>query len=434
MSPLAGSRTFSVMAEFGSHAVPGSPSAQPADREPGRRRTWVVVAASVVLLGAGLAYITMRDTGDGRPATTSTGSSLTTAPATMAEHTTVVTEVATSIVSTTDSPTTTQHPTFDPACVERSATDALPSIDETAAATFTELPATPTLTITLPLLTVFEYEESPTVRVLRVPGGVLLAINQAGDPRGEGGMILALVGVDGGVRWVRCPPTTYVRGTTWDPVQYEVVVEPAFAETWYSLSLSDGSIGEQEVAAPPPWPEFVPDYPAVSEALVQTATGFFFDVVGVDAVGTELWRDDTLHPRGGEGFHTATVDGLGIAQGCEDVGDGSTCLGPHLRGYDPATGAVRWDVPGVVGVQFIADGSAMVTLESGDHRLVRLGDGSFLPGQQWPAGTFYSECCGGVDYHYNDVLGGVVVNVDYDVVTVWYPASMDLGAHEISLP
>lgn len=441
MAALAGSRTFSVMAEFGSPAVPELPSAQPAVREPDRRRVWVVVAASVVLLGAGLVYVAMRDTGDG-PATapTDSGSVLTTGPATTTEPTPVVTEPAASSVPTSDAPTTTEYQTFDRACVDRTVTDAMPSIDESAAATLTGLPATPTLTISLPLFTDFEYEASPTVRVLRVPGGVLLAINQAGEPAGAGGMILALVGVDGGVRWVRCLPPTFVRGATWDAVQQAVVVDPAFTGTWYPLSLVDGTIGEQAVAEPPPWPEFVPEYPAVSVVVVPTDapwpnTSSVIYVVGVDAAGTELWRDTTLHPSGGEGFHTATIDGLGVAQGCEErVGDDFACVGPHLRAYDPATGAVRWDVPGVTDVQLIVDGLAMVTVESGDHRLLSLSDGSFLAGQQWPAGIFGAECCGGAEYHYNDSQGGVVVNVDRDVVTVWYPAGMNLGSHEVSLP
>ena len=422
------------MDELGS-AVPELPLGRPAAGAPGRRGTWVAVAALVALLGAALVVVTLRETDDGPiTAPTEPASSVTTDPVATNVTTTVATATSASAVATSTTPTTTQPSTFDPACVERVGSTAMPLLDEAAAATLTELSATPTLTITLPMLTDFQYVESPTVRVLRVPGGVLLAINQAGEPEGRGSMILALVGVDGGVRWVRCLPTTYVRGTTWDAVQQEVVVAPAFAETWYPLSLVDGTIGEPAVAGPPPWPEFVPEYPAISEVLVQTATGYFFDVVGVDAAGSELWRDATLHPRGGEGFHSATVDGLGVAHGCEEVGDGSTCVGPHLRAYDPATGAVRWDVPGVIGVQFIADGAAMVTVESGEHRLLRLSDGSFLPGQQWPAGTFQTECCGGVDYHYNDVHGGVVVNVDYDVVTVWYPANMNLGSHDVSLP
>jgi hypothetical protein len=418
-------RVPEFVAEFSSAEPPAKPSR--------RRGTWVAAAALVLLLGAGLAYVAMRDTDKGSVAAPGdTVAAVTTVPGATVEPGAATTEPSGSETPTSDGVATTAHPTFDPACVEQAPSGAMPSIDESAAATLGPLSASPTLTITLPRLAHFQNYETPTAYALRVPGGVLLKVDDYGEAGDLGGTMLVLLGVDGGVRWVRCLPTTYVQGATWDPVQQQVAVLQSPFEVWYPLSLADGTIGEQAVATPPEreWP--AQELPALSYVQVPSDTSYVLDVIGIDEAGAELWRDSTLHVYGGEAFNTSTVDGIGLAVGCEEFSDEPYCIGPHMRAYDPADGTVRWDVPGVLDVGFIADGLAMVVTESGESRLLSLSDGSFLTGQ-WSSDAFGTECCGGSDYHFNVVAGGVVVNVNYGVVTVWYPASMNLGSHEVSL-
>lgn len=407
----------------------------PADQRPGRRGAWVAAGALVLLLGAGLAYVAARDTDDA--SVTAPGDSLsggTTVPGITVEPGAATTEPSGTGAPTSDGSATTVHPTFDPACVEQAASGAMPTIDESAAAALTGLPASPTLTIRLPTLAHSQFGPGQAAEpdVLRVPGGVLISITDYSSDNEFAGTMMAMVGVDGGVRWVRCLESTYMSRTTWDPVQTDVVGNPLDGGPSYELSLSDGAAGQEVVPALLEYPS-VSEYPAVSFARPDEESSVS-DVIGVDEARNELWRDATLHPRGGESFNTDTIDGLGLAAGCEAFDDdGYSCIGPHLRAYDPADGTVRWDIPGVVDLDFIADGLAMVTVEGGEHRLLSLSDGSFLQGV-WPQDAFGSECCGGSDYHFNSVEGGVVINANYDVVTVWYPASMNLGSHEVSLP
>jgi hypothetical protein len=328
----------------------------------------------VLLLGAGLAYVAMRDTDKGSVAAPGdTVAAVTTVPGATVEPGAATTEPSGSETPTSDGVATTAHPTFDPACVEQAPSGAMPSIDESAAATLGPLSASPTLTITLPRLAHFQNYETPTAYALRVPGGVLLKVDDYGEAGDLGGTMLVLLGVDGGVRWVRCLPTTYVQGATWDPVQQQVAVLQSPFEVWYPLSLADGTIGEQAVATPPEreWP--AQELPALSYVQVPSDTGYVLDVIGVDEAGAELWRDSTLHVYGGEAFNTSTVDGIGLAVGCEEFSDDDrTASVPHMRAYDPADGTVRWDVPGVLDVQF--------------HRR-RPGDGGHRVGRIAPALT-----------------------------------------------
>jgi hypothetical protein len=420
-------RVPEFVAEFSSAEPPAKPSR--------RRGTWVAAAALVLLLGAGLAYVAMRDTDKGSVAAPGdTVAAVTTVPGATVEPGAATTEPSGSETPTSDGVATTAHPTFDPACVEQAPSGAMPSIDESAAATLGPLSASPTLTITLPRLAHFQNYETPTAYALRVPGGVLLKVDDYGEAGDLGGTMLVLLGVDGGVRWVRCLPTTYVQGATWDPVQQQVAVLQSPFEVWYPLSLADGTIGEQAVATPPEreWP--AQELPALSYVQVPSDTSYVLDVIGIDEAGAELWRDSTLHVYGGEAFNTSTVDGIGLAVGCEEFSDDDPyCIGPTHAGLRPGRrhGALgRPRRPGRC--SFIADGLAMVVTESGESRLLSLSDGSFLTGQ-WSSDAFGTECCGGSDYHFNVVAGGVVVNVNYGVVTVWYPASMNLGSHEVSL-
>lgn len=405
----------------------------PTPRPPSRRGAWWAVGALALLLGAGLVYVATRDADNASitaPGDTSSG--LTTVPGATVEAGAATTEPSGSGTPSSEGVATTVHPTFDPACVEQAASGAMPTIDESGAAALTGLPAVPTLTIRLPTLAHSEYGpgQAGEPDVLRVPGGVLVSVTDYSMDNEFTGTMMAMIGADGGVRWIRCIDSTFVSRTTWDPVQTDVVLLSNNGEASFELSLADGATGPATTFASLEFPRDV-EYPALSLARLEDST--LFDVIAVDDAGNELWRDSTLHPRGGESFNADTVDGLGLAAGCEEINADFSCVGPHLRAYDPADGTVRWDIPGVVDVDFIADGLAMVTVEGGEHRQLSLGDGSFLQGA-WPQDAFGSECCGGSDYHYNSVEGGVVINANYDVITVWYPASLNLGSHEVSLP
>lgn len=196
---------------------------------PRRRPRWPIVAGigtAAALLAVLTAVAIARDDGSApRPATPSPATSApapiptappdTTAATGRPTPTSPTTAPRTSTTPATTAPVASTMPTelvpadapegFYPACAERGGVAA--SSEVTAPPTFGPLAADPALTVLLPAsVGPVDYPAaqritSPKGTATLIPGGVLIALNQA---NGDGSSLLAAVNLDGSVRWVRC--------------------------------------------------------------------------------------------------------------------------------------------------------------------------------------------------------------------------------------
>ncbi|MGB8861486.1 MAG: hypothetical protein WCC60_19680 [Ilumatobacteraceae bacterium] len=409
---------------------PAVPTAS-APVEVGRRRgAWLAIAALVIAAGAGGVYATTRN--PDKDATVAPGGVLTT-DSTLPGETAALGDTAapTSADPATTDPTQTAAPAFDPACEETVTGAARPSIDESAADTLSELSASATLTVHLPKLVASWDGWEILSSTVRVRGGMIFVVRPS-DELGAAptSAMVAAVGADGSLWWVRCFPSAFVLpiGDAW--AADRVAISTNYEE-WNELSLVDGTVGAN-VPRPPMRDRSRIDYEPSKITLGRSLDDTTWVVVGVDAAGTELWRDETIHPSGGEAITYGTVGGVSFAAGCTTP-DPYTCSGYEMRAYDPDDGAVLWRLDGVSEITIAGDGRAIVPVDDG-YRMMSLSDGAFIDGQQWPSDTFNWRCCGDSDTHWNDLYGGVVVNTNDRTLTVWFPESLGLGSHEISLP
>ncbi len=170
---------------------------------------------------------------------------------------TTSTTSATVTPSTTSATTTTVATNADwtPPCVPFAGgpTPSPGPYTEAALDTFGPLPASPSLTITVPTgITLGNDPPNPPPRVqpARVEGGVLLALS-ASSMSVSKSSILAVVNTDGSKRWVRCipgqisslfvaPPST--RPTTATLAVVENVTATESTSDWPIVSLTDGTI------------------------------------------------------------------------------------------------------------------------------------------------------------------------------------------------
>lgn len=93
------------------------------------------------------------------------------------------------------------------------------------------------------------------------------------------------------------------------------------------------------------------------------------------------------------------------------------------------------DARGASQVLSLANGYALVNMfDTGESRLVDLRDGSYVSGQSWAAGTFL-EVLGDayIPWATTGLAGGVVVAFQRGLVTIWYPKSVGLASHRVSL-
>ncbi len=161
---------------------------------------------------------------------------------------------------------------------------------------------------------------------------------------------------------------------------------------------------------------------------------------GVDASGRVRWSVPGRFAPSVQATGVYPDGATALAQTCEPIGSSWDCT-YRLTAVDIATGAVRWELPGlrlVAGSP--ADGSALVS--EGDvatnaltWQLVDTATGDAVPGQRWvDPDAFSTPCCGASEYDSTRRHGGVVVVVQGRSVRVWLPADVSLAGWQRRLP
>jgi hypothetical protein len=139
-----------------------------------------------------------------------------------------------------------------------------------------------------------------------------------------------------------------------------------------------------------------------------------------------LWTaPDLVLPDDG-GFRAAAVGDTIVAQHCP-----GTCAAGELRGYDLATGEVRWTRPGAHRVAATGDGLALVG-DGSAWELLDVATGAAPDGQRWDADAFDVGDDPAVGYVLRE--GGALVVARPGTVAVWLPAESDDGAAVVELP
>lgn len=169
-------------------------------------------------------------------------------------------------------------------------------------------------------------------------------------------------------------------------------------------------------------------------------------LVGFDALGQELWRDDNVSPTGNEGFRLATSGAVTVISGCLSPPGPNGCVEYSLVGIETETGTILWQIPGLRGVSAIGDGFALITgpetitadgtTNQGPWMLIDTSTGEMVDStQQWLAPeTFRQECCGGGEFVWVGRDGGVVTAVNGEHLAIWYPATAGLTTNELNIP
>lgn len=176
---------------------------------------------------------------------------------------------------------------------------------------------------------------------------------------------------------------------------------------------------------------------AARPTLVTYAAGdLAAPLVGVDALGTELWSRPDLTSPGLQMMATGGTDPVEVVNACVERGNGpSGCAGYATIAIDASTGRDVWRLDGFRQVAMVADGYALVTdapvlvPDGGDHpdpgwQLVDVRTGTPVTGQAWPADTFRQECCGGGDTVWSRLFGGVVIAANGTRLRVWLPVAL----------
>ncbi len=306
---------------------------------------------------------------------------------------------------------------YDPECASWYAqpTPASPALP----ATFGPLGASPAVSISIPDIV------GVGATVVEPAGdGLLVGLLQS-EPDGTGSStLLARVGIDGVVHWVRCYDETLI-----------VVGEPngdldaavgRFVDGqlgWYLVSMADGDISD----AVDPVTELAlnviyergPVDPAGPTARWEVGV-----LTGFDADGNVIWTDPEVSTLSGEGFVLAVGDDLAIANVCDD----EACERGRLRAYDLETGELVWEREGARNVAAVADGYALIGLPGTGWELVETADGQTVPGQTWTdPDVFTTRCCGEGERWFTERIGGVVVAARPDAIDLWLPADASDG-------
>ncbi|MGA1555779.1 MAG: sigma factor-like helix-turn-helix DNA-binding protein [Ilumatobacteraceae bacterium] len=423
-----------------------------ADRT-GRRPRWVVAvgAALVAALLGSVTVLLLRGSTDTTIAVT-----VTTLPAVPSTS-----EVVASTVAPAVEPVDDASGGFDPPCVERSggSSTAIDWPDQ-----FDVLGASPTLTVRLPRsVDAATGAVSLPVDVAARPSSNGLIVAVRTDERAVDRTILASFGLDGTVGWVRCLTGRLDIGADPESGIALVVRDRTTGSGWAPVSIEDGTIGPSIDAvgsarlderfaaesAATAAPGAVVDGSDVDGADV--TVGFSYDgdsgrsVLAGLVDGSVSWAlTDVVLPD--DGFRYAVVDEVVMVRSCPDS-DGETvsssdpaesddpaaftaCPGGELRGYALGSGDLLWTRSGDRSVAVIADGGALVGDSTG-WELLEVATGEARAERRWDDPATFPL---GADLGSIQRVGGAVVVVGVDVVTVWLPdgvggpaASVDLG-------
>ena len=188
--------------------------------------------------------------------------------------------------------------------------------------------------------------------------------------------------------------------------------------------------------------------PAVLRRTYGTRVDFASDgrgLIGFDALGQQLWRNDDVSDSRLEGFRLAGSGPVTVISGCFSSPAPDECAERSLGGVETGTGTILWQLPGLRQVAAVGDGFALISqaiaLAYGDGKqgpwmLIDTSTGELVDStQQWlEPDTFRQECCGGGEYVWVAHDGGVVIAVNGEHVAVWYPAAQGLTARDITIP
>jgi hypothetical protein len=418
-----------------------TPLRTPADRH---RLTAAIVAALALVAAVilGLVLINRDDDASAPPTTganTTVPVSTTTVASTTTAPTTTTTPTTTTLAPTTTTPT---RPGFDPACVESQRGTPTTPVDEALLSELQPLGAVPAIRVTLPASLGITDSFDPMVNVSAVPGGLLVLVSPSQNDNSFYGSMRAVIDFDRTYRWVRCSDQIVAESfTTDDPGSRIVLVYEPQRMSFRTMSLSDGSLGD-EVLVEPPFTPVEPEWPRLQFSGGPDASRF---LVALAEDGSELWRDETLGDRGGEGFSSGGNGDTRVAFGCINRNEQQTCLEYELRGYRTMTGERLWQLGGLRNVSAVADGYALVSeplipLVSGGFRggawtMIDTETGVAVPGQRWEdPSTFEQACCGDGDYVYVRTFGGVVVTMNRRTLSVWLPEGLNTDTVELTMP
>jgi DNA-directed RNA polymerase specialized sigma24 family protein len=323
---------------------------------------------------------------------------------------------------------------FDPVCAD-SGGDV--PVEVSWSGTLASLDTAPVLDVTLPASVDPDADPDRAaprpIAILR-PDGLVVALRPADGHRAEQTLV-ARVGLDGTVAWVRCFDGL-VRLAAAPDLGVDLAVRPEAGEPdWVSVSVADGSPGgaldavQVGVLENPPPADTDGDGPTL---------GFSHDsqlgrsvLAGLDD-GRVVWTapDVVLPP--GDVFRAITVDDTVLAQTCAEVDGVVDCDAGELRGYDLASGELLWSRPGSHRLAASGDGVALVgDVASWELVDVRTGDG--IDGRRWDDPSLFDV--GDVDdVGFVQVDRGALVVARPGAVSVWLPRDAGGDAIQVAIP
>ena len=157
----------------------------------------------------------------------------------------------------------------------------------------------------------------------------------------------------------------------------------------------------------------------VTETFDGDTTGEGPGLLARDPLGATVWFEPTNGGLSGEGFHTAVVGDVVLANVCsEPTPDDGFCESYVFQARDLLTGELMWERPGYGSAlawseRSVFTGSALIDLRTGED--VQQGT--------LPTDTFLQGCCGEDTYLHTHFDGGAVWAVNYEQIQVFYPAA-----------
>lgn len=391
-----------------------------------------LIALAALLAGATVVWAVAR--GDDEPTATPATSTSTVAVTEPAVAPVTDESVPTPSTAATTPPTT-QLPTtptedvvlvdeisdrFEPACTGWVA--GTPPTAVEVPSTFGPLGAAPAMVATLPAAVAEDDTTRPAlVTTERVDAGLLLEL-RSGPDEDRPDTMLALVALDGTLRWIRCydqPAAVLVHPN--DDVELAVGLSVDDVRTWYRPSLADGAI---DLPADPVT-ALALDIIGQRDGDVIAPGAVVWDDLGLfalDADGDIAWTDDEVTRVEGSPLSVATSDGIGVVAVCP----GGDCSSPEVRGYDVDSGVVVWTLDGFDAVAAAGDGYGLVRHPTDGWDLVETAFGDVVDGQHWDDVAAFDPAA-------TSRFGGVVVTVLGDTWTAWLPDGVGDGPVDVDL-